>query len=137
MNDSLQNYLDIILRERGWSWTVLGIVYLSVAMFLRGLFLRPVTRKARELNRALGNDVKKTYLRQSLLGWIFFFIPLVLLIVMWSRPKIFPLTTNDVLLAFAGTLSFFLSLALHAQAFGIAAIRVLKQTYDRENASGL
>lgn len=134
--DTLQTYLSVILKERGWSWTIIGIVYLSSGLFVRSIMLRPVVFASKQLNRSLYHDVKKRYFRKSAVGWFFFLIPLAVFALIWSRPQLFPITIRDLLIAFGGVVSYLLSVIFHLQAFGIAGLFTLKQTYDRESAIG-
>lgn len=130
MNASFKAYFDVILVERSWSWTLVGILYLVVSLILRGFFMKPLVRAAKGLDRPIYQEIERAYSNHSLLGWIFFYIPLFIFIVLWYRQDIFPNTARDafILLAVA---SFILSVLLHLKAFGLAAINILRETLDK------
>lgn len=133
MKEMLQVYFNAILSERSWSWTVIGLVYVISGYTLRSWFLKPVVRKAKELDKPLWHKIKKAYLRHSPLGWIFFLIPLVISIVLWYREVLRPLTIKDAAAILTAVVSFILSIFCHLQAFGIAALEVLRQTSKSQN----
>lgn len=132
MTDSLKILLEPILNERGWSWTLVGIAYLVIGLIIRGWFLAPLTRKTRELDRKQNHELKAAYLKRSFLGWVFFLIPFFVLIKLWNSVFAFPVTVEDALTALGGVVSFIVSIVLHLQAFGIAAIETVKRSSARE-----
>jgi hypothetical protein len=138
---TLKNYLQIVMTERTWSWTILGIFYLSFGLFIRGFFIQPLVSKAKDLNRNLHydlrGDVNRRYLKKSVVGWFFFVIPLIIFALLWARAKLFPITVKDLLFVFAAVISYILSIMLHLQAFGIAYIESLKQKMEKDNSLGL
>ncbi len=132
ITDSLKVFLEPILNERTWSWTVIGIAYLLIALIIRGWFLAPLARKTRELDRKQNHELKAAYLKRSFLGWIFFLIPFFVLIKLWNSVFTFPITVQDALTVLGGVVSFIISIILHLQAFGVAAIETLKRTTEKE-----
>ncbi len=132
LNDSLlKPYVDAILAERDWSWSFIGILYLVSGMIIRSWFLGPVASRVRNLDRKLRYSVKSAYLKRSFWGWIFFFIPLAVIIVLWQdRPLPAPLT--KIHLIGVGIGSFVFSIILHLQCFGIASLQTLRQICDKE-----
>lgn len=137
MTTTLKSYLDIILIERDWSWTLIGILYLVIGLVVRGWFLKPLSLRAKVLDRSLYHEIKKDYLRHSLAGWIFFILPLIAFIILWSRKDLFPVTIKDAFTASAAIVSFILSVLFHLQAFGVSALSIFKKTDDRETARDL
>ena len=132
MSDSLKMLLEPILNERGWSWTLIGIAYLVIGLVIRGWFLAPLTRKSRELDRKQNHELKAAYLKRSFFGWVFFLIPFFILIKLWNSVVTFPVTVEDALTAFGGVVSFIISIVLHLQAFGVAAIDTIKSSCAKE-----
>ena len=132
LNESfLRPYVDIILRERDWSWSFVGILYLISAIIIRSWFLGTLSSRTKDLDRKLRRLVKKSYLRHSLFGWILFFIPLGILIVLWQdRPL--PAKVEPIHLILAAIASFALSIILHLRAFGMAALLTLKRLSETE-----
>jgi hypothetical protein len=132
MFDLIRYYLTVIDTERSWSWTMIGILYLVLALLVRGLAMRPIVSKAKQLKYSLYQEVKLAYLRNSIWGWLFFFVPLGVAIYMWMDLQKHPLTVRDLLIMAGAMISYSLSIMFHALAFGLAGIKALKQAYDRE-----
>ena len=124
--DKIKSYFDIIWLERSWSWTVLGILYILAALFVRGWFLSSLFSRLKEVEHGLHHRIKAAYLKRSFWGWLFFFIPLGISILVW-RKDIFPLKIDDRILILSAFASFIFSVILHLQAFGIAVLEVLRR----------
>lgn len=121
-------YFDLIASERQWSWSLMGIGYLALALFVRVLIFRGMVREAKTADSSLYSAVRGLYFKNSLAGWILFFISFLLVIVMWTGwrgaftdPKLL------VLFSFLLLILFFLSLILHLTAFARALLAVLRQ----------
>ena len=127
----LKPYLDSILAERDWSWSFICILYLICGMIIRGWFLGALAARTRDLDKKLRHAVKKSYFKNSFWGWIFFLIPLGIIIVVWQdRPlpvKIDRLPLIDLAIA-----SYVLSILLHLRAFGTAGLLTLKRLSESE-----
>ena len=126
----------MILPERDWSWTVVSILYILAAYFVRSWFLNPLTSRSKLLDRKVNYEIKLAYLKNSILGWVFFFLPIVLLMILW-RKEILPVKIKDVFLIAGAAGSFAFSVLLHLIAFGIAAISVLKQVSEKAKENNL
>lgn len=138
MNETLKTYWDVIWIERDWSWTVIGIAYTILWLIVRGLFLGELIRKAKELEKRFYREIRGEYLKRSILGWLLFLVPLVILILFWQQGRVFlPSTPEDTLLILIAALSFILSILLHVRAFGLAAIVAMKQVLERETSRSL
>lgn len=128
----LQSYVDAILSGRDWSWTVVGILYVLAAYFVRGWFLNPLSKQAKTLSRASWHQIKSHYLGASFLGWIFFFFPLAIVVIIWRKTALL-VPVEDRYLILAGCLGFILSLLLHLQAFALAAVTALKDFEEKKD----
>lgn len=126
MVNVLRSYLDIILQERFWSWSLIGILYVILGLMVRGWFLNSMIRRAKEVGSKYYHEIKKAYLKRSLLGWILFFIPLGILIVLWSRGMEFPLDRATQIWVHIAIASYTMSVISHMWAFGTAGIVTLK-----------
>lgn len=126
---SLKPYLDVILTERTWSWTLIGILYLLSGFLVRSWFISPITRHLKPLSREAQNEVKKKYLQHSFWGWVFFLIPLCFFILLW-RSDILPFHVDDRYVVLAAILSFIFSIIIHLQAFGKAGLLTLKRASE-------
>ena len=131
----LKPYIDVILSERTWSWSLVGILYVLAGFFVRSWFLSPVTSRCGKLDKKLSRTVKSSYLKYSLLGWIFFFIPLGLFTLLWRN--LLPPKINDIAVISGAAAAFILSVIFHLQAFGIAGMIVLKQYSDHQKEKNL
>ncbi len=132
MMSPIQSYVDAILSGRDWSWTVVGILYVLAAYFVRGWFVNPLSQKSRILSKASWHQVKSHYLNASFLGWIFFFFPLALIALVWRKTAL-PVPVDNRYLILAGCISFVLSVVLHLQAFGLAAVAALKDFEEKKD----
>ena len=98
---------------------------------IRSWFLGSLSTRTRDLDKKLRRSVKKFYLKRSLFGWIFFFLPLGLLIVVWQdRPL--PAKVEKIHLLIAAVACYVLSIILHLRAFGAAALMTLKRLSETE-----
>lgn len=132
MIEYIASYLQVIQEERFWSWTIIGILYLISGLTVRGWFLNPVFNQAREIRKQYYGEVKQVYLKNSLIGWFFFFVPLAFIIVLWNQVKGFPMNTAQHIAILAGALSFVLSIVSHLKAFTGASLTVLRTVVEEK-----
>ncbi len=132
MISPLQSYVDAILSGRDWSWAIVGILYVLAAFFVRGWFMNVLSGEAKKLSRDSWHRIKKSYLGASLVGWLFFFFPLGVIVLIWRR-EMFPLPFDNRYLILAGCVSFVLAVLLHLQAFGLASIEALKELENKKD----
>ncbi len=128
MFDFPKLYFDAVLMERGWSWSVIGIIYLIMTILVRQFVFRSLIQNTRGFDANVYSHVKSLYLRNSTPGWILYFISFLLVIVSWVAWKGQKISTNLVVL-FALFLSalFFLSIILHLATFTRALLAVFRQ----------
>lgn len=134
MIPSLQPYIDLILQERSWSWALVCILYLLAAAFVRSWFLAPIATSMKTLDKKYVHKLKSTYLKMSAMGWLFFMIPLFLVMIFWMKDKILIPVEDDILILL-GIASFILSIVLHLQAFAAAAITTLESAESQKRDS--
>ena len=128
MNTFLQPYIDSILTERSWSWSLIGILYVLAALFIRSWFMGPLFSKARLLDHSLYSAIKHAYAKRSFWGWLLFFLPLVLFVLFWQNNL--PQNMGQTFVIAAGSGSLVLSIVFHLQAFGAGAVSVFKKHND-------
>jgi hypothetical protein len=126
MKELITSYLDILLNQRAWSWTLVAITYIVVGLWIRSLFLRPLVRRLKSLEKKHYQEVKKAYLKRSVGGWLLFCLSLALMISLWFYPLIFPLSLRQTFVLFTVVAGYVLSVVLHLIALGIATITTLK-----------
>ncbi len=131
----IQPYIDAVMRERSWSWAVVCLLYILAALFVRGWFMGPLFTQLKMVEKKEAHKLKSFYLKYSLLGWIFFFLPLLVIVFYWQKDTI-PFEIQDSLLVGAGAVSLVLSILLHLQAFGTAALMTLEST-EKEKISDI
>jgi hypothetical protein len=117
----VQPYIDLILRERSWSWAVVCLLYILAAIFVRSWFIGPVTVQLRSIDKKHVRQFKSAYLKGAFLGWVLFFIPLILIATYWNKAML-PIQLQESWLIGIGFASFILSVMLHLQALASAAI---------------
>lgn len=126
-------YFDLILRERGWSWTLIGVGYLVITLFVRQIIFGNIARELRAVDPDFYSAVKKLYLRTSLGGWVFFLMSFILLIAVWMGWR-FPFVNGGTLVLFCLLLPllFCLSVISHLRAFTRAIVLLLRQRMGPE-----
>jgi len=134
MPELAKNYLDMLLTERSWSWTVIGIVYLLLAMIIRSWFLAPIAIHVKTLKGAISRELKGHYMKRAFWGWIFFIFSFLIVIGLWSSGSVWPFTPKELLAAAAGIVSFVFFIIFHVEAIGIGAVKTLKRVTDKEEA---
>ncbi|MBU3759552.1 MAG: hypothetical protein FGM27_06430 [Candidatus Omnitrophica bacterium] len=127
MMEIVSQYVDLILRERFWSWSVIGIVYLIFAFTVRGWFMNPLFSGIKSLGSQPYHDFKQEYLKLSFWGWFFFFLPLVILTYVWNQTAKQPLGLFHQILIVAGAALFFWSIMVHMKSFCQASVVLLKK----------
>jgi len=120
-------YVDVILSERQWSWALVGILYLLLAIFSRLLIFHKMVKEAKQIDPNLYSAVKAIYLKNSISGWILFLISFLYVVVTWLGWKEPQGLGPMVLFCLALPLLFFLSVILHLTAFAKALLAVLRQ----------
>ncbi len=127
MAENLKPYLDLILKQRDWSWALIGILYLVLSMTLRGWFLNPLVHRSKDLEKKYHHELKKIYLEQSVWGWILFLASFLIVILLWNTALHFPITVKQAFLVLAPGVCPVLSIIFPLIAFGMAAILTLKR----------
>lgn len=130
MTEPFKNYMDIVLTQRDWSWAIVGIAYLIVALSIRSWFMSPLVRRVKDLDKKQNREVKKVYLENSIFGWFFFIIPFFLLTWLWYNQLHLPMSVQEALVLLGALVCYVLSIIAHIIAFGLAAMSVLKKFTD-------
>ena len=117
----IQPYIDLIFKERSWSWAVVCLLYLLAALFVRGWFVGPLFQRLKTLEHKTAQSFKSAYLKYSILGWAFFLVPQIFVVLCWRRSAL-PFPINEVFLLAGGAACFILSIIFHLQAFSLACL---------------
>jgi len=123
----IKSFLDVLVEERFWSWTLVGILFLILGLILRGWVLKPLIAHAKLLDGKLYHKIKSAYFKKSLLGWVFFLASMTCVVTLWQQDLITPLVAKEWLLIVGSLVFFIASLLCHAVAFGIASVKVFRQ----------
>ncbi len=134
ISPTVKEYLHIILTQRDWSWTVAAALYLVIGLMIRGLFLKPMRHHAKTLPSKYYHKLKSAYLSRSIVGWIFFLIPLVAVIMLWNRGEMLALSRREWLYVLGSVASFILSIIFHIAALGMGAIDLLKKITESSSS---
>lgn len=133
MITAVQPYIDLILRERSWSWALVCMLYILAGLFVRGWFTGPITIQMKMIDKKHIRQMKSNYLKHAFLGWLLFFLPLILIATYWNKDSI-PVPVNDHWLIAIGFAAFILSVILHLQAFAVSAL-VLAESMEGEKTA--
>ena len=125
MMETLKTYWGIALHDRAWSWSLVGAAYLAIAGLIRFFFFRGSMNELKQVDRSVYAEVMKTYLKNSLGGWVIFLLSFLLFVAVWvgSFTERLPL----FLLGFLLPLLFLLSIILHYRAFTKALVAAIRQ----------
>ena len=132
MQSPFKSVVEVLLTERDWSWSVIGILYLLAAFFVRSGFVGPLAAQLKKIDRSLHHEVKNEYLLRSLWGWIFFMLPLGVIVFFWRQNALGGKINPWVPIA-ASLASFIFSILLHLAAFASAALSTLKRLSESRN----
>ena len=132
MKDWMSDYLDLIVRQRDWSWTVVVILYLVASLTVRSWFLGPVIRRAKTVAPKHYQRIKRGYLKKSIWGWLSFLVSSLFVIGLWQMPLAFPLNLKDSVIILGAIASFLFAIFLHLLALTIAVIQTLKEVEESE-----
>ena len=133
MMTAVQPYVDLILRERSWSWAIVCLLYILAALFVRGWFTGPITLQMKMVDKKHVRQMKSTYLKHALLGWVLFFLPLLLIATYWNK-DVLPVPVQETWLIATGFACFILSVMIHLQAFAVASL-VLVESLEGEKTA--
>ena len=129
---NLTNLWNLVLAQRTWSWAVIGIGYLLVFLLVRGFFLNALIKRARSLNSKWYHQIKKTYMKKCVSGWILFLLSFLMLIFFWQTANLQQASLYEVGMSFLIILTVLFAIIAHLIAFGASVIFVLKQLENNQ-----
>ena len=103
---------------------------LRLSLFPLPHSLRTLVKEVK--NRDWYRDARRQYFKHSAAGWVLFFVPVVIVSLLWHKGHLSPVTPQDAVLLLVGILFYFLSLILHLYAFSSAALSTLKQHINKD-----
>ena len=122
----------MILTQRAWSWTVIGILYLLVFLMIKGFFFRELLKRARALNSKWYHEIKKVYIKKCIAGWVLFLISFLMVVFFWQSGDFKRPSLYEVGMIFLILMTVLLSVISHLIAFGVSLIHVLKQVENNQ-----
>lgn len=116
-----------IFNERDWSWSVIGLLSILIALGVRTLFLKDILRSMKIRNKSWYKRTLAYYQKKSLVGWIFFGLFILGIILLWRMEPLF-LKYFSFLEWFLFFISlFFLSIFFHLRAYTQSIIEALQE----------
>jgi len=125
--ERIDHISEMILIDRTWSWSIIGIFYLGLTLIVRNWFLSAIVKRAKELKGRWYQDIKDLYLKRALTGWIFYLMSFAIILLLWVRPDFLPLTPVDWFSLVLAMVFYFISVLLHMQALGVAAVVTMRR----------
>lgn len=113
-------YFELIVSQRGWSWALVGIAYLSGTLFIRAVFFRRLVQETKRIDPHLYSEARGLYLKNCTAGWVVFFVSFLLVVGVWIGHQ-------SSLFCLLFPLLFFLSIILHLIAYAEALLAILRQ----------
>lgn len=124
MNEEL---IHLIFNERQWSWSLVGLLSILLALGVRTLFLKDILRSMKIRNKSWYKRTLACYQKKSLVGWIFFGLFILGIILLWRMEPLF-LKYFSFLEWFLFFISlFFLSIFFHLRAYTQSIIEALQE----------
>ena len=121
-------YLDQVVSQREWSWSVIGICYLLLSLSIRQLLLRKVVKATKDLGNDIFIGIRNAYLRESWGGWSIYLMSFLTVTTIWVGWKALAGERYIlVLLSVAVTGLFFLSVILHLSALSQATLLIFRR----------
>lgn len=130
--DAIKNFWEIILTQRAWSWTLLGITYLLVYLLIRHIFILGIIRRAKTLNSKWFHEIKKVYVKKCIAGWILFIISFLIFVFFWQTANLKAPSLYEIGMGFLILLTILFSIMSHLIALNISSIHVLKQLENNQ-----
>jgi len=130
--DNLTNLWNMVLTQRAWSWTVLGIGFLLVFLLVRSFFLHGLIKRARGLNSKWFHEIKKAYTKKCVSGWILFLVSFLIFVFFWQTADLKQASLYEVGMIFLIVLTVLFAIISHLIAFGASTIYVLKQLENNQ-----
>lgn len=130
--ENLVNLWSMVLTQRAWSWTVIGIGYLLAFLLVRNFFLHGLIKRARALSSKWYHEIKKVYMKKCLAGWVLFLVSFLMLIFFWQTADFKQASLYEVGMIFLIILTILFAIISHLIAFGASAIHVLKQLENNQ-----
>lgn len=122
-----EELIHLIFNERDWSWSVIGLLSILIALGVRTLFLKDILRSMKIRNKSWYQRTLAYYQKKSLVGWIFFGLFILGVILLWRMEPLF-LKYFSFLEWFLFFISlFFLSIFFHVRAYTQSIIEALQE----------
>ena len=123
----MNDYFNLILTERQWSWALVGILYLVITLLIRLFVFRVIAGETRALDGSVYSSVRTLYQKNSIGGWVLFATSFLLVVTVWiGSQKAIPQSLL-LLVCFILPVLFLFSIILHILAFTKAMLAIFRQ----------
>ena len=129
---NLTRLWNIVLTERTWSWSLIGIGYLLVFLLVRSFFLHTLLKRARAINSKWFCEIKKAYVKKCVAGWILFLVSFLIMVFFWKSANFKQASLYEVGMVFVIILAVLFAIMSHLIAIGASVIHVLKQLENNQ-----
>ena len=118
---------EMITTERQWSWSLIGLFALVTALILRSFLLRNVLHTMKIRNKSWYKRTLSQYQKRSLIGWIFFGLFILGIILLWRFEPFFLKRFGFFEWMLIFMLLFFLSVFLHLRAYARSIVEAIQE----------
>lgn len=127
-----EELIQTIFRERQWSWSVIGLLSVLFTLALRALFLGGILRSMKIRNRSWYRRTLNHYQKRSVLGWIFFGLLNLTVLLVWTMESRFLkyLSAREWFLILVAL--FLLSLFFHLKAYTCSIVESLEENVSMD-----
>lgn len=122
-----ENLIDLIFREREWSWSLIGLLSIFFALGLRALFLRNILHSMKIRNKSWYRRTLMYYQKRSALGWVFFGLFILGVILLWRMEPLLLKHLSSLEWFFIFVSLFFLSVLFHLRAYARSIVEALQE----------
>lgn len=121
--------LDLIQAERGWSWSIIALAALCIGLLLRYIALGTVLKKMKAMPVAIRKEVQSHYSKRSLVGWLFFYGSIGLVVLLWNFWNELGDYCPLIVLQAAVLLGLTFSIFSHARSYLYALLKVIENKF--------
>ena len=122
-----QELIRLIISERQWSWSVIGLVVIIAALSFRTFSLGNILRIMKVRNLSWYKRTLTYYQKRSILGWIFFYLFILGVILLWRYETFFLKYLNFLEWTLIFISVFFLSLFFHMKAYARSIVEAMQE----------
>lgn len=85
----IQELLQSVLEDRGWSWAIIGIAAILTGLICRHGLVGDLLAALKAKNKTWYKRTQERYLSKSVIGWILFLLSIAGFVMIWRNARMF------------------------------------------------